>query len=927
MKRITKRKICIVLFMAMLMMIQTALIPMTVISAPSSIGLTIEMTPTVTSAEPGNRISVLVDLIPLREDIGYPNHPGMVTVLLDILFDASRLEFADWNFLENCPAEAAGFSAIISLLEPQATPTPAGMRAIRVFRSNVHTQPITFNAPIMMHFYVREDAPNGEALIRWSTENRIVGGAGFPVVGVDTAIYFNEPTSASFARVNITSGTTPPNRNVTFNLQGGTGSFPAQSVVHGVTVARPTVEPTRAGYSFNGWWTAVTGGTRFDFATPILVDTVIYARWISDTAHTVTFNLHGGTADFELEIPVHDGERVMRPTVEPTRTGYSFDGWWTTVTNGAMFNFNSPIMADTTIHARWRPNHTVTFSLHGGTSTFPTTQFVADRGMVPHPSPHPTRAGYSFNGWWTAATDGTEFDFNRMIMADTTIHAHWVSFDGGTHTVTFNLNGGTGNFSTTQTVANGGLVTRPPHPRRTGYAFGGWWTEETGGTEFNFNNTAVTDDITLYAYWVAPLDNVNERTVSFNLHGGRGTFPQTLRIEHGSTVTRPAVDPTRAGYTFAGWWTEETGGTEFNFNMSITVNRVIHARWTAVEGAANNAMTLTISNFPTITPNGQSPIAGSHTVNAGASMTLASGNTDNWTFLGWFRAANRPASGSTVAVPTSRNHQLTMPNSNTHYVAVWGNQDGVVGIPNTPEEVAEERTSHHAFLIGFEDGTVRPTGTATRAHLATVLFRLMSDADRTAYWSQTNSFADVALENWFNNAISTTMNAGVFSPAMPMPGGNFEPERQVTRAEVMAAIVRLQGVSPITTAKFNDISGHWAAGYINAAAEEGWTFGFTGIGGEFRPDDLVTRAQMAALINRAFGRLPQEPSDLLSDMVRWSDNANPNAWYYLYMQEATNSHYYVMKANGINETWTHLIPPRNWAVLERPTSRPGDILR
>ena len=234
-------------------------------------------------------------------------------------------------------------------------------------------------------------------------------------------------------------------------------------------------------------------------------------------------------------------------------------------------------------------------------------------------------------------------------------------------------------------------------------------------------------------------------------------------------------------------------------------------------------------------------------------------------------------------------------------------------------------TRHDAFIVGFTDGTVRPQETTTRAHAATILFRLSSDEERTRLWRQDNPFTDVELDNWFNNAISTMANAGVITG---MPDGRFQPGRSITRAELVAAIIRFKGLEQSTgTPMFNDIADHWAMGYINTAAHQGWATGYDGAGGSFLPDQAITRAETAALINRMLNRLPEDKSDLLDNMIRWPDNNNPSAWYYLYIQEATNSHYYVRKADGIHETWVEMLEPRQWTLLERPHSRPEDILR
>jgi len=243
-----------------------------------------------------------------------------------------------------------------------------------------------------------------------------------------------------------------------------------------------------------------------------------------------------------------------------------------------------------------------------------------------------------------------------------------------------------------------------------------------------------------------------------------------------------------------------------------------------------------------------------------------------------------------------------------------------------PEEPGQERVIHHAYLIGFaEDGTIRPRENINRAQVATIFFRLISDSARAHYWMQTNPFPDVVLEQWFNNGVSTTTNASIF---VGMPDGTFQPMRSITRAELAATIVRfMDGSMDNGTAQFNDIDGHWAHGYINTAANNGWVRGDEGLGGRFRPDAPITRAETTAMINRMLQRLPETPDDLLPDMVIWPDNMNESAWYYLYIQEATNTHYYVMKADGIHETWEELLEPRMWQVLERPYSRPEHIFQ
>jgi uncharacterized repeat protein (TIGR01451 family) len=226
---------------------------------------------------------------------------------------------------------------------------------------------------------------------------------------------------------------------------------------------------------------------------------------------------------------------------------------------------------------------------------------------------------------------------------------------------------------------------------------------------------------------------------------------------------------------------------------------------------------------------------------------------------------------------------------------------------------------HHAYMIGFqEDGTVRPQANMTRAEAVTIFFRLMDDSHRATVWSQENSFNDVNEGQWFNNAVSTMANAGIITGH----GGYFRPNDPITRAEFAVFAARFMGydASTVSGNRFTDVAGHWAESEINVANELGWVTGFHD--GTFRPNQHITRAEVAALTNRVLRRLPETVDDLLPDMIVWPDNMNQSAWYFLYIQEATNSNYFEMKDDGVHKTWTGLFAPRNWRALERPYATP-----
>ena len=175
--------------------------------------------------------------------------------------------------------------------------------------------------------------------------------------------------------------------------------------------------------------------------------------------------------------------------------------------------------------------------------------------------------------------------------------------------------------------------------------------------------------------------------------------------------------------------------------------------------------------------------------------------------------------------------------------------------------------------------------------------------------------------SWFNNAVSTLTNADILEG---FPDGTFRGNQAITRAEFVTIIARFISEPAYTGSdRFNDISGHWANESINAVSHYDWIRGFAG--GDFRPNQSITRAEAAAIVNRMLDRLPETTADLLPGMLTWSDNMDTNAWFYLYIQEATISHDHEMKADGVHERWTELRTPRDWTVLERPGSGPRDI--
>ena len=233
---------------------------------------------------------------------------------------------------------------------------------------------------------------------------------------------------------------------------------------------------------------------------------------------------------------------------------------------------------------------------------------------------------------------------------------------------------------------------------------------------------------------------------------------------------------------------------------------------------------------------------------------------------------------------------------------------------------------HFAYIIGYpvEDGQsedmreVRPQNNITRAEVATIFFRMLTDDSRAKFWSQDNDYSDVTTSDWFNNAISTATKAGIVNG---YDDGTFGPNKPITRAEFAAIAARFDTDLYEGENRFSDIAGHWAAEEINKAAANGWINGYED--GVFKPNQYIVRSEAMTLINRLLYRLVDESGLNTEDMIKWVDNT-PDAWYYANVQEATNSHYFERTAIGAYEKWTEIREPRDWEALEKSYSKVSD---
>ena len=350
---------------------------------------------------------------------------------------------------------------------------------------------------------------------------------------------FNTPVTSCFT---LTAKWSP--YTVTFDSAGGTAKAAAK-VNHGNKVSKPT-NPTKTGFSFDGWY---LGDTLYDFSMPVTESITLKACW-SQITFNVTFNSAGGS-NIDAEM-VNYGKQVTKPA-DPSREGYTFAGW---LKGSATYNFTSAVTANLTLSAKWTVNtYTISFDSQGGTAK---TAVKVNYGSTVKKPTNPTKTGFSFDGWYLG---DTLYDFTAPVSASFVLSAHWSQI---TFIVTFNSAGGSSRVPAI--VFHGAQVTKPADPEREGYTFGGWLK---GTAAYNFTK-AVTADLTLTAKWT-----VNVYSVSFDSQGG--TAKAAAKVNHGSTVKKP-TNPTKTGFVFDGWYLGDSA-TPYDFTTPVTGAITLAARW------------------------------------------------------------------------------------------------------------------------------------------------------------------------------------------------------------------------------------------------------------------------------------------------------------------------------------------------------------
>lgn len=447
------------------------------------------------------------------------------------------------------------------------------------------------------------------------------------------------------------------------------------------------------------------------------------------------------------------------------------------------------------------------------------------------------------------------------------------------YTVTFNAYGG---YPTPdeQHVKSGEKAVLPVAPTLKGYTFAFWYLgeDEENATAYDFD-TPVTGDITLYANWKK---NIYTVTYTDGVDGEEVFADQTYRVPFEDTTPAFKGTKTRDGYVFDGW--------KPAFSDTVTGNVTYVAQWTA-----RTDLSYTVHYY---LKNTTKQVANDKMV---AGQTFNADVTENAIRISGYRVYGDSVKSITIGTGTN---EIIF-----YYTRAYH--------PSTPSKPTLNTGDHYAYVMGYPDGTVRPNGSITRAEVSAILFRLLSDETRDEYFTTESSFTDVKAGAWYNNSIATLEKAGVIVDTAK--GGAFRPNEAITRAELAAMLAQFSDAKPVKGVKFSDVSAeHWAYEAIAIAAKMGWIEGYPD--GTFRPDATITRAEMMTLVNRALERVPSDEDHLLSKRVMLTfPDCKSGDWFYIAVQEATNSHTYERAATEKNgdEQWTALRANRDWTQLEK----------
>ena len=682
-----------------------------------------------------------------------------------------------------------------------------------------------------------------------------------------------------------------------------------------LTTYGDTSLPERSGYTFVDWYKDANCTEVYE-PTTLMGDLHLYAKWVK-TAYNVEYYVDGEKVGNTETYKVGDNV-VIRDN--PTKEGYTFTGW--KIGNEKAANFPMP-SHDVTITGEFvKTDFNVTYKVDG--AEYATDTYKVDAGVVIRDIP--TKEGYTFSGWTSddAAFNSSGF---KMPARNVTIKGTFVANE---YNVTYKVDGAE---YATDTYKFGADVAIRDIPTKEGYTFSGWTSEDAAFNSSGFKMPA--RNVTIKGTFT---QNKHEYTINKHFYNEKGV---EVKVVNGEPQT--AVENTEIKNLY-------TANTQETFENQTYV--YVSGLTTVTENLEKLIKDVTIDlHYYLDVKGGEKPDENGNGTPDAWEYRLAfkvvngewnnGGSADIVVYVPFKDYKNGETLKEVVVPITSIPAVGDKPNSGyragswdttpvgnakvekdtvfTYTYAKKSSSGGGGGggshkpTVTIPDDVPTglNGDDHYAYIVGYPDSTVRPQNGITRAEVATIFFRLLTDETRNANSTKSNSYSDVAAGAWYNHAVSTLSAMGIVKGDSQ---GKFNPNAPITRAEFAAIAARFDDKANTTAVDFSDIASHWAKNEISAAANNGWINGYTD--GTFRPNNKITRAEAMTLVNRVLKRLPETAEDLHNDMIKWSDNSDTSAWYYLAVQEATNSHYYDLKENK-HEKWSKLRETRDWTELEK----------
>ena len=705
------------------------------------------------------------------------------------------------------------------------------------------------------------------------------------------------------------------------------------------TASFTPIVPSKEGYEFDGWYKDSACTKPYNKkGENLTANTTLYGRWTKIGTKKVTFTVVNGSWNTEsdwyknnigntdadtatdtitVNVPLRNGKGTLTPDLVPhvdnqdmtPLDGYKAPGTW----GDKAPNTNTDAITEDGTYA-----YTYTFP---EANTYTITYRWVTGTEVPKDVSLPAQGHFNTDDYtisYTVPYGSTLAKVSKAVPTPVTDPAHPYYFEGWGDFEPPDTQGeqeGTEGTEDTEDAEDTEDTEEPvTHSDDSLSTAGTFYTSKA------IQDMTIKSDLNFVAQWW-PIVTFNANGGDWELTEGRPTeryVPVPANKNHIDSLRPPA----REGYTFLGWY--DTSGKPIDFktqtfdraetvyahwakNATVTF-KIVNGYWS---GNTTEDKTVTVVLHPQANGSASGTLGASHVPTI---MIPAAGyeNTPGH----WDVTPNTEKNGISGDVTYTyifgkKHHSSSKDENkdkdNNKENNKENNKDNNTG-ETTPTKVPDllNGSNHFAYVVGYKDGNVRPQGNITRAETAAIFFRLLKEEVRSENLSKHNDFADVTEDSWYNTAVSTMAGMNILKGRTAT---GFVPQAPITRAEFAAICARFDSGKAEENNSFTDISGHWAEKEIERAATLGWVSGYTD--GSFHPDAPITRAEAMTLINRVLCRMPETKADLLDSMTKWPDN-QPGAWYYLAVQEATNSHTYEQKDSKY-ETWTALTAEPDWS--------------